>query len=540
MTLDNVTDRRSLPLGRFAPLQPVQSRTSFDTKLLWAFSLLVVASILPVLCVQIPAMADYPNHLARMFVIARSGSSTAQPFYHVAWALYPNLAMDIVVPVLGRVIGVELATRVFLLVSDLLIVSGAVAIELAVKRRFDLSGFVAVATLYSLPFAWGFLNFEFALGLALWAIAGWLSLGERAPVRRFALHAITVVVLFVAHLFALGIYGFSLGVHELWFARRQAWSPYRIASRMLVLGVPVLPIIAVLAESGDSIGQDGTMWFFATKPLWVFAILNGDNLVVSIIGVAVLCFGIALLNRRRAFRFEASGAWMIVAFALLYLLMPTKLFDTAFVDMRVVVAALLIVPAFLTIDYPDLRWRAAVPAVLAGVACLNAGTALVIWASYATDYRAMIEAFQHIDKGSSILVGDRGDAPDPPLTSLWNYPMYNAPTLAVHYADAFVPTLFTSVGKQIVTVDAAHRDLAVPYGGPVPGRLLSAIAEGHVPAGTPSFIRSWSEDFDYLCLVGDGDSNPLPNLLTRVAGSRRFTLYRIAKPNTRLQSPDLD
>ena len=462
----------------------------------------------------------------------------ANPYYEVAWALYPNLAMDIVVPVLGRLIGVELATRLFLLVSDLLIVSGAIAIELAVKRRFELSGFVAVAALYSLPFAWGFLNFEFALGLALWAVAGWLSLGESAPVRRFALHAIAVVVLFAAHLFALGIYGFTLGVHELWRARRHAWSPYRIVGRMLVLGVPVLPVIAGMAASGGSVGREGTMWSFATKPLWVFAILNGDNLVVSLLGAAVLCLGISVLNRRRAFRFEASGAWMIVAFGLLYAAMPTTLFDTAFVDMRVVVAALLIVPAFLTIDYPDPRWRAAVPAVLAGVACLNAGTALAIWTSYAADYRVMIEAFQQIEKGSSILVGDRGDAPDPPLTSLWDYPMYNAPTLAVHYADAFVPTLFTSVGKQVVTVDAAHRDLAVPYGGPVPGRLLSAIAEGPVPAGTPSLVRSWKTDFGYLCLVGEGDANPLPNLLVRVAGSRRFTLYRIIKSDARSRSPD--
>lgn len=531
-----VSDRHRLLPGvgqAWAPLR----QCLVKTRLLWLFSLLAVVSIVPVLSVRIPAMADYPNHLARMFVIARSGSSAAQPFYRVNWALYPNLAMDIVVPSLGRLIGVEGATRLFLLASDLLIVSGAVAIELAVKRRFELSGFVAVLALYSLPFAWGFLNFEFALGLALWTVAGWLFLGERAPVRRFALHSIAVIVLFVAHLFALGIYGFVLGVHELWWARRQETSLPKVANRAVVLSAPVLPVLFAMTTSGASVGQDGTTWSLESKPLWIFAILNGDSLVIALIGAAVLCFGIAVLNRRRAFRFEECGAWLLVGFVLLYVAMPFKLFDTAFVDMRVVVAALLIMPAFLSITYPDSRWRMAVPAVLAGVACLNAATAFLTWTSYATDYGKMIEAFGQIEKGSNILIGDRGDAPDPPLTRLWDYPMYNAPTLAVHYADAFVPTLFTSVGKQVVTVDAAHRRLAVPYGGPVPGRLLAAIAGGQALAGTPSFVKSWTHDFDYLCLVGEGASNPLPTLLSRVAGGQRFTLYRIIKSDLRLRPP---
>src|SRR5438552_14923988 len=87
---------------------------------------LFLVSVSPVLMVAIPAMADYPNHLARMYVLTAADTPEANPFYEVTRFLYPNLAMDLLVPPLARLLGVELATKVFLLVSQILIVSGAI------------------------------------------------------------------------------------------------------------------------------------------------------------------------------------------------------------------------------------------------------------------------------------------------------------------------------------------------------------------------------------------------------------------------------
>ena len=53
------------------------------------FLLLAVASLLPVLLTPIPAMVDYPNHLARMYVLSRNGTADANPYYEVTWALIP-------------------------------------------------------------------------------------------------------------------------------------------------------------------------------------------------------------------------------------------------------------------------------------------------------------------------------------------------------------------------------------------------------------------------------------------------------------------
>src|ERR1700686_4124976 len=60
---------------------------------------LVVA---PILAFPLPPLEDYPNHLARMHVIATIGSDPdLSRYYEVHWQIIPNLIMDIIVPVLA-------------------------------------------------------------------------------------------------------------------------------------------------------------------------------------------------------------------------------------------------------------------------------------------------------------------------------------------------------------------------------------------------------------------------------------------------------
>src|SRR5436309_7625063 len=82
-----------------------------------AIILLGAVSLLPTLLVDIPAMADYLEHLARMYVLTDAGTANENPYYEVSFALYPNLAMDLAVPQLARFMSVENATRLFFLLA---------------------------------------------------------------------------------------------------------------------------------------------------------------------------------------------------------------------------------------------------------------------------------------------------------------------------------------------------------------------------------------------------------------------------------------
>jgi len=81
------------------------------------------------------------NHLARMHLFVDAAAGRPYPAYEIHWRFYPNLAMDIIVPTLARFVSVETAARLFLLASQTLVVSGAIALEIAIRGRHQLSGF---------------------------------------------------------------------------------------------------------------------------------------------------------------------------------------------------------------------------------------------------------------------------------------------------------------------------------------------------------------------------------------------------------------
>jgi hypothetical protein len=493
------------------------------------FALLAAASFLPVLLTPIPAMVDYPNHLARMYILSENGTPDANPYYEVAWALYPNLAMDLLIPPMARLIGVETATRLFLLLSQFLIVGGALLLERVVKGRVHLAGFAALMMLYCLPFSWGFVNFEFGLGVALWCIAVYLMLVERAWPLRFLVNAVFVAALFTAHFFALGVYGATLGLYELWRACDRKVSYREAVWRLVMLAVPVVALFGLMQWTAGSIGSEGTTWSFEFKPVWPFRIMNGYSMTVSAATALALMASLFLAARRGVLKLEPAGIWLAIGFAALYLAIPSSLFGTSFADLRLIPAAFLIVPAFSSLSLPSRRWTMAVLAAATAITLANLAVVYVVWLSYRADYAAIVASFHRIDRGSRVLVGGSGDGDDPPFKELTRYPMFYAPTLAVHYANAFVPNLFTAVGKQPVQPRAAVQRLAIPYGGPMPMRVLTAIATGWTSSELPPFIRTWHRDYDYLYVVGPHVANPLPNLLDEVDSSTRFVLYKVRR-----------
>src|SRR3954452_15178465 len=101
--------------------------------------------------------------------------------------------MDLLVPQMARLISVENATRLFLLLSQLLIVGGALLLEWDRKGRGHLAGCAALAFLYCLPFSWGCVNFEFGLALALCGIALYLMLAERGWPMPFVVDMVFVI-----------------------------------------------------------------------------------------------------------------------------------------------------------------------------------------------------------------------------------------------------------------------------------------------------------------------------------------------------------
>src|SRR5262249_6948916 len=88
------------------------------------FAVLMAAASIPILTHPLPPLEDYANHLARTYVIdAIDGDRDLARFYAVHWQIVPNLMIDLIVPVLLRVMNVYVAGQVYTIAAFSLIVS---------------------------------------------------------------------------------------------------------------------------------------------------------------------------------------------------------------------------------------------------------------------------------------------------------------------------------------------------------------------------------------------------------------------------------
>jgi hypothetical protein len=127
-------------------------------------------------------------------------------------------------------------------------------------------------------------------------------------------------------------------------------------------------------------------------------------------------------------------------FLVAYLLMPTRLFDSAYSEVRL---------NSLDHDDPsrvlDCELAVAVRSIVAEavdvtVILINAASVTFVWLDYRSDYAEIIESFRLLPPGSTILIA-RSDASGGGKDA----PMYYAPTLAAHYATAFVPASLRAI-----------------------------------------------------------------------------------------------
>ena len=286
--------------------------------------------------------------------------------------------------------------------------------------------------------------------------------------------------------------------------------------------------LAIFAAAGGAVGQPGSRWDLAFKFIWPVTAINGYSTPLSAASLGVLGLIVLRLRRANALNFEPAGGVLAAAFILLYLATPQWLQGTAYVDVRVLVAAALVLPAFVSVRFPNSIWRRNVLAILACLVAVNLAYVAVVWTSYRADYREIIASFAQIGKGAKILVAREGD--ETPFRDQDWPPMSHAPVLAVHYAKALVSATMAVRGKQPLMSRPEFQRLNAQDAHAITVATLKEIAEkGERARIEDEAFRHWPEDFDYIYLIGAPIENPLPKLLEALESRRRFTLYRIRK-----------
>jgi hypothetical protein len=314
--------------------------------LLIALCLVLLA---PLALADVPPLLDYPNHMARLFVLAFIPTDPVlAKFYVSRWSIIPNLALDLTVPPLLRIFPIDLVGRAVVGLILLLPVLGAVAYHRALTGRLSYWPLGSVLFVYNAALLRGFLNFIASVGLALLLAAVWIVWRDRRSYLAVLVCVAGAAALFFCHLIGLLFFAILIGGHELLVVRTDPFGlgtlGRRIGAVIVVFAVPVaLYAVSHLGQMPNESEFRSVTGKVHAALMPVMNYLWPLDLVTAAVTVAlpVVC----LLRRWCAIPLRAASA--IVLLLALFVALPTSFKGTSDLDTRFVVMAAFVLPAAL-------------------------------------------------------------------------------------------------------------------------------------------------------------------------------------------------
>lgn len=485
------------------------------------FAGLLLMTAVPLFSVDVPPLADYINHLARMNIIANiSHDPVLARLYQIDWAIIPNLVMDLVVPRLVDTFGIYMSGQLFILATVLLLVSGPMVIHRALYGRVSAWPLVAFPFIYNGIFLFGFLYYLFGVGLAMWGIGAWISLRERPAWQRGVVSLGFVLMTFFAHLFALGVYGLGLMAFEGW---RLANGRCRLLRDGAALALPVLPVVPLMLASPTLGLSKENIWETEGKLDGLHYIVRTYSDLTDLSLAAIAVAGVVWAHRRGLLRLHAAGWALLTLGGIVFMVMPRMLFGSWMADQRLPIALLFVVIGFARLNLSHQLVRRSFYALVMGLTLLRCVTVDMHWHELDEVTSEMRRSAKLIVPGSAVLVAH---ADRPVGSTAVTDALSHAPCIAVIERSALVATAFTVPGKQVLSVRPPYRGLVDSSDGdpPTVSQLLASPIPGH-----EAYWDGWGERYQYLYVLFTEQEaeNPNPDALTLVYEGPLFQLYRI-------------
>ena len=420
------------------PDQTLPPRTARLTRLrLAAVLALCVLAGLPGLLARYPQMTDYPAHLARWYIMIDGGRTPELArYYAFKWAWSGNLGVDILIRPFAALFGLETAGRLFVIGIPMLVAGGLFTVEWTLRRRIGVGPLLALATVWSPALLMGFLNFELALALALFAFALWVRM-EGNHLREPVFVPIGALV-WLCHQSGWGVLGVMVFGYE--FSRQKHWRDvWRAGLATWPLWLPFLPTLLASQQARGSFD-------YGPRPLWVKWIFWKEALrdrvryvdYASTIGFCLLPL-IALRYRR----LDTRLAWAGLIALLLSLAVPRHLGGGDLADLRLIAVGLMLLA--LAIDWRPRREALLLAALLPFALRLTITS--VIWSVHSASVERMMGALDYIPRGAKVAVAVREEL------LLWAQPLYgHLGCYATVRRDALVNSHFAIPGVHMLTL----------------------------------------------------------------------------------------
>ena len=361
----------------------------------------VVISCLVILLHKNIPFPDYPNHLARYYLLTRDYNT---PLYHQFYVdnfrIIPNIGVDALMAGIGRIMEPSLGLR--LLVCGMLASSGLGFAKLSMLRnggKLNPSMVLFPVLTFSFSLILGFLNFVLAASILPWAI--YLYEGARYVKYRALVITAFSIIFFFCHLLIAVLWIFIVAIKLALEEKNKDRLTGIVTVALTLLAMIVLYKFSSVSEEHSTIAFS-TLYakfkyffgFIAYGPWW--PITSGSALL-----------GFLLLGLQRYFVLSKEDKYILIGLFLFYMVCPFGFRITANMDARVPPIILMLLLAMaLPNPSPTKLGTTGLASILLGISLINLTSVFVIVNKGDREANRMREILKVIPAGDSLFIAD--------------------------------------------------------------------------------------------------------------------------------------
>jgi hypothetical protein len=478
----------------------VASRAWWNTRLFIVVAVLLAA--LPLLWPPIPPLLDLPSHMGSYhFALSLDSSASLQKYYDFHWELLGNLGVDLLVMPLAKLFGVELATKIVVVLIPALTVTGMIWVAWEIHGELPPTLGFALPLAYCYPLHFGFVNYCLSMALMLLGLGLWLRLArlDRLALRA-GVFAVLAVALWIAHAIGWALLVIACGCVEL--ARRiEAGEPWRRAlGRSALACLPLCTPLLIMLSLPHRKAAGATGWLVPQELVKWLVTLFRDRWMAYDLAMTAIFFAVLALAalRQGGMRLRPRLAFAALALFLTFLAAPRSIDGSHFVNGRIAPYALALFAVAIGTREASARQRHRLAIAASAFLVLRTATTTASMALYSASYTANLTALDHIEPGTAIVA--LASVPcGPESAHWWNPRLYHLAGMAIVRKDAFVNTEWQVDGLHALrtkypAAKAFDRD---------PSEMVTLGCERRPLAQYKTSLETFPRAaFDYLWLLG--------------------------------------
>jgi hypothetical protein len=412
------------------------------------FLAVVLLLLVPVALVEYVPMVDLPGHLARVHIL-RNYDQVPQfrETYALTGKLIPNLVLDLILVPLTHVVSLYQASRIFVALGMAVFALGCWTVSQSVYGRITPLAVLALFLQYNSTFFFGFVAFQFSVGLMLLTLGLWYRWRAQWSMGRLGVLMVLGVLIYLSHLGGYMYLGIALG----WLTLRIWIAEKRISLASLAGLLPLLPPLLIYLSAGTVRGQANEIVFsnLSQKALHAGMLLIGyDRRVDALVAVLLMAAAAAVFWYGKV-RLQPEMGSLGGVFFFAFLVMPWMLLTGSDADTRMMLGAGVFGLLALTIEIPAVtgKW-------IYGVALAALVTRIVfcgwVWTQQSEFIAGHVAFLDRIPQGARLFPVMR--LPEEQKANKFERVLTHIPDLASVRRNAIVPTVFAVAGQHSLTV----------------------------------------------------------------------------------------